>query len=188
MMTAQRLVACVLGASLAATPVTMAAADQVPLEQSGSADASTLEPIRSADPITLEPTRTVDPSTLEQIGSNADRVRIEAQGIHQLLRAKAPDFADVTLRMSTLQTHADALKQSLTVFDVAGARFTDAQGTAFVRAGSTTETLLVLLTNKSRMLADTAGHSRNRISLRAQAEGIVKRAEMVQQAIAKIRG
>ena len=127
-------------------------------------------------------------AALEQIVTNAQRVRAEAQDIRQRLRAKAPDFTDVHQRMSTLQTHADTLKQSFSAFDVAGAQFTEPQKAAFERARGATDVMHVLLANKTNMLADAAENTRNRTSLGAQAESIAKRAEMVQQQVARIRG
>lgn len=127
-------------------------------------------------------------TTLEQIVTDAGRVRSEAQEMRQLLRAKAPDFALVQQRLTTLDSHATALKRSLDAFEASGEAMTPMQRAAFDRARAATDTLHVLLSHKTTMLADTAVAMRNRGLLRAQADGIARRADMVQQHILRVRG
>jgi hypothetical protein len=52
-------------------------------------------------------------ATLDQIAADAQRVRVEAQEVKQLLRSGKPDFALVQQRLQTLETHAQALRQSM---------------------------------------------------------------------------
>jgi len=54
-------------------------------------------------------------------------------------------------------------------------------------ARAATDTLLVLLSNKATMLADTDGATRQRSLLRAKADGIAKRAGIIEKQMARLR-
>lgn len=125
---------------------------------------------------------------LEQIVTDAQNVRGEAREIKQLLRASQPDLALVHQRLAALSTHADALKQAIDGFDVASANLTSTQLAAFERMRVATDSLRALLANKAALLADGEGVGKNRSLLRAKAEGIAKRADIVEQQVTKLRG
>jgi uncharacterized coiled-coil DUF342 family protein len=137
----------------------------------------------SAAPAAATDTR----ATVDQIVSDAQKVRAEALDIKQLLRASRPDLEQVQERLATLSTHADALKQAMDGFDVDGANLTAAQRAAFDRARAATDTLRVLLANKTTMIADAEAAMKNRGLLRAKADGIAKRADIVQQQLTQLR-
>ena len=126
-------------------------------------------------------------ATVDQIVSDAQKVRAEALDIKQLLRASQPDLEQVQQRLATLSVHADALKQAMDGFDVAGANLTAAQRAAFDRARAATDTLRVLLANKTTMMADAEAARKNRGLLRAKADGIAKRADIVEQQLTPLR-
>jgi hypothetical protein len=126
-------------------------------------------------------------ATVDQIVSDAQKVRAEALDIKQLLRASQPDLEQVQQRLAALSTHADALKQAMDGFDVDGANLTAAQRAAFDRARAATDTLRVLLANKTTIIADAEAARKNRSLLRAKADGIAKRADIVQQQLTQLR-
>ena len=127
-------------------------------------------------------------SAFDQIIADAQRVRQEAQDVKQLLRSRDADQAVELQRVSVLETHAQALKASIGSLNAAEAGLTSTQMAAVERARAATDTLLVLLQNKTAMLADAEQMARQRSLLRAKAEGIVARARMVEQQMARARG
>ncbi len=127
-------------------------------------------------------------SAFDQIIADAQRVRQEAQDVKQLLRSRDADQAVVLQRVSVLETHAQALKASISGFNAAEAGLTSTQLAAVERARAATDTLLILLQNKTAMLADAEKMERQRSLLRAKADGIVARAKMVEQQMARARG
>lgn len=127
-------------------------------------------------------------SAFDQIIADAQRVRQEAQDVKQLLRSRDADQAVVLQRVSVLETHAQALKASISSLNAAEAGLTSTQLAAVERARAATDTLLILLQNKTTMLADAETLERQRRLLRAKAEGIVARAKMVEQQMARARG
>lgn len=124
----------------------------------------------------------------DQILADAQRVRQEAQDVKQLLRSRTADQAVVLQRVSVLDTHAQALKASISALDASGAGLNATQRAAVERARGATETLLILLQNKTALLADAAQMDRQRGLLRAKAEGIVARARLVEQQMSRARG
>ncbi len=127
-------------------------------------------------------------SAFDQIIADAQRVRQEAQDVKQLLRSRAADQAVVLKRVSVLDTHAQALKASISALEASGAGLNATQMAAVERARGATETLLILLQNKTALLADAAQMDRQRGLLRAKAEGIVARARLVEQQMSRARG
>lgn len=127
-------------------------------------------------------------SAFDQIIADAQRVRQEAQDVKQLLRSRDADQAVVLQRVSVLETHAQALKASISSLNAAEAGLTSTQLAAVERARAATDTLLILLQNKTAMLADAEQMERQRGLLRAKADGIVARAKMVEQEMARARG
>jgi hypothetical protein len=126
-------------------------------------------------------------ASFDQIAADAQRVRVEAQEVKQLLRAGKPDFALVQQRLQTLDTHAQALRQSMDGVDASAADLTAPRKAALDRARAATDTLMVLLSNKTTMLADTDNAARQRSLLRAKADGIAKRAGIVEKQMARLR-
>lgn len=124
----------------------------------------------------------------DQIIADAQRVRQEAQDVKQLLRSRDADQAVVLQRVSVLETHAQALKTSLATLNPADAGLNATQMAAVERARAATETLLILLQNKTALLADAEPLDRQRSLLRAKAQGIVARARMVEEQMARARG
>ena len=127
-------------------------------------------------------------SAFDQIIADAQRVRQEAQDVKQLLRSRDADQAVVLQRVNVLETHAQALKASISSLNAAEAGLNSTQMAAVERARAATDTLIILLQNKTTMLADAEKMERQRGLLRAKADGIVSRARMVEQQMARARG
>ncbi len=127
-------------------------------------------------------------SAFDQIIADAQRVRQEAMDVKQLLRSRDAEQAVVLQRVSVLESHAQALKASISQLDAGEAGLNSTQLAAVERARAATETLLILLQNKTAMLADAETLARQRSLLRAKADGIVVRARLVEQQMARARG
>lgn len=127
-------------------------------------------------------------SAFDQIIADAQRVRQEALDVKQLLRSRDAEQAVVLQRVSVLESHAQALKASISQLDAGEAGLNSTQLAAVERARAATETLLILLQNKTAMLADAETLARQRSLLRAKADGIVVRARLVEQQMARARG
>lgn len=126
-------------------------------------------------------------ASFDQIAADAQRVRVEAQEMKQLLRSGKPDFALVQQRLQTLDTHAQALRQSMDGVEASDAEMTAPHKDALKRARAATDTLMAMLSNKATLLADTDSAARQRSLLRAKADGIAKRAGIVEKQMARLR-
>ncbi|MGE0460857.1 MAG: hypothetical protein AB7Q16_05770 [Vicinamibacterales bacterium] len=124
---------------------------------------------------------------IEQVAAHAARVSADAREIRQLLRGGRPDFALVRERVATLEAQAGSLRDAIAAVDAARADLTSTQVAALDRARRASDTLLVLLANKAPMLQDAETVKKNRRLLRAKAEGIAKRADIVRQQIGQVR-
>lgn len=133
-------------------------------------------------------TAVADQVSLDQIVVEAQRVRAEAREVSQLLRAKRPDFTLVNQRVDTLHAHARALTQSLESFETDAAGLRPTQAEALDRARTAGALLSVMLSNKTSMLSDVETAGRQRSLLRAKAEGIARRAAIVEAQLARVRG
>lgn len=125
------------------------------------------------------------PAAFDRVIADADNIRREAREVREMLRDRRTSLAAVNDRVHMIDTRAQALKASVAEFDATG--LSAAQVTALDRARSATDTLLALLNNKTTLLADAASAERQRGLLRAKAEGIAKRAEIVGQEMARLR-
>lgn len=121
---------------------------------------------------------------LDQISADAGKARAEALEIKTLLKAKAPDMAQVQQKLDTLRTHVDQLKVTTDALDPAQYQLTTAQAAELDKVRKTAEVLQVFVQNKADMLADGADRS----LLRAKADGVARRAAVVEQSVARLRG
>ncbi len=126
-------------------------------------------------------------TAVEQVITEASRVSTEAQEIRQLLRSGRPDVELVRQRVAALETHAASLKEAIATADAAGTTLTPVQAEALARARRASDTLRVLLANKASMLQDGESVRKNRGLLRAKAEGIARRADIVRQQMGQVR-
>lgn len=122
----------------------------------------------------------------DRVMADAERVRTEAREVKQMLKDRNPNFALVHERLGFLESHAQSLKATLSGVDTAGLSGT--QHAALKRARSAAETLIVVLANKSTILNDAGKAEKQRGLLRGKADAIAKRADIVEEQVAILRG
>lgn len=123
-------------------------------------------------------------SQLDQIAAVAKQTQSEAREAATLLRAKNPDYERVNGMMETLRGHSAEVNRLIAEFEGANHSMTSSQRAEFDRLKELAQLLDIFVTNKSNMLTAS---KRDRNLLRAKADGIAKRAEMVHQSALKIR-
>lgn len=122
--------------------------------------------------------------SIDQIVAEAQTVRAEAREVKQLLKDRHADPAMVQQRLQVIETHARSLQSAIATVRESTTALTSTQVAALERAQAAAETLLVLLTNKSTMVADATAFQRQRGLLRAKADGIAQRAQIVERQMA----
>lgn len=127
-------------------------------------------------------------SSVDQVTTQAREVRAEARAIKALLQMKQPDFSVIRQRLDGLDAQGKALGETLAALDADGSSLTPAQRAAVQQSKLAVDAMKVILANKSTLLADEAQALKNRSLLRAKAEAVAKRAEMVDRNFSKARG
>jgi hypothetical protein len=122
---------------------------------------------------------------LDRIAASAQHVRQEAEGVRRLLGDRKTDMQTVSQRVAALESHARSLKDAV---DSAEADGVTADQATWERTRAATASLLALLSNKSRLLADADRARQERGLLKAKAEAIAIRASMVEQDVSRLRG
>lgn len=124
--------------------------------------------------------------TYDQILADARAVRTEAEEVKLLLKHKAAGQVVLQQRLDVIGQHARALKDAVDRVDTTA--FTSRQMAAVERVRVTAETILVMLDNKSTMLAGPDGLTKQRGLLRAKADAIAARATIVEKQLQQLRG
>ncbi len=125
---------------------------------------------------------------LDDVVASAAYVRIEAMELTQVLRDRRPNMLVVLQRLSVLQERARTLQETLATVDDETIILVPADRVSLQRARAASDALIVLLQNKATLLADPERAARERRLIRAKAEGIAKRAELVEDEVARVRG
>jgi len=125
---------------------------------------------------------------LDDVLASAADVRIEAMELTQVLRDRRPNMLVVLQRLSVLQERARTLQENMATVDVETISLVPADRVSLQRARAASDALMVLLQNKAALLADPERAARERRLIRAKAEGIAKRAEVVADQVARVRG
>lgn len=125
--------------------------------------------------------------SFDQVVADAQTIRSEALAVKRLLKDKQADPAVIAQRMSTLEGRAKSLETGLGRLH-ADQTLTPAQRAAVDRARAATETMAVILTNKLALLADADTAARQRGLLRGKADGIARRAQIVERQITAVTG
>ena len=123
---------------------------------------------------------------VDRLVADAKKPQMEAREIGVLLKAKNPDFAAVNANMAELTAHVSQLTESVTQFESVQSSFHAKQQAEFERIKSAVAVLKIFLDNKSEILAGS-GALEQRNLLRAKADGIAKRAELVQVSAHRLR-
>lgn len=122
---------------------------------------------------------------LDQLVSDAAQARTEAQAIRTLLKAKTPDLAQVRENIQTLRQHVDQLRQHADAIQPATYALNARQLAEVERLQKTAGVLQVFVTRKEQLLEQTDDRSRR--TLRATADGVARRATLVERAVSVIR-
>jgi uncharacterized membrane protein len=138
--------------------------------------------------LTLASAVSASASSVDQVTTQAREVRAEARAIKALLQMKQPDFSVIRQRLDGLDAQGKALGETLAALDADGSSLTPAQRAAVQQSKLAVDAMKVILANKSTLLADEAQALKNRSLLRAKAEAVAKRAEMVDRNFSKARG
>jgi hypothetical protein len=139
---------------------------------------------------TLSHSRAVaDPrAPLDDVLATAAQVRVAALEMTQLLEHGRPDMPVVLQQLSILQERARVLREAMATIDVETMSLIPADRVSLQRARAAGDALGALLQNKAALLADPVRAERNRRLIRAKAEGIAKRAELVEDQVSRVRG
>lgn len=126
-------------------------------------------------------------SHVDRLVADAKKAQNEAREIGVLLKAKQPDFSAIQANMAELAAHVAGLKQGVADFEAAYPTLSAKQQAEFDRMKSAVAVLAIFLDNKSEILAGSSALEQRKL-LRAKAEGIAKRAELVQLSAHRLRG
>jgi hypothetical protein len=125
-------------------------------------------------------------ASLTQIVTEAKKTQLEAKEISTLLKAKKPDFDRVTTKINLLEQHAAAVRDLITAFEANNDSLTPTQKLELDRMKTTAEIVRIFVHNKKEIIASGEA-SQKKSTLRAKANGIAMRAEMMQQSALRIR-
>ena len=125
-------------------------------------------------------------SKAEALVAEAKKVQLEAQDISKELRVKQFDLNKVQEMMSTLTAHVESVNRMVTELEPMEPSMTEQQKTNFNLVKSKAELLTVFATNKQNVLSGDRPH-KNRPLLRAKADGIAQRSEMLQKSAMALR-
>ena len=123
---------------------------------------------------------------LNQIVAEAKSTQAEAREISTLLKSKTPDLERVKSRMETLTSHAAALAEHITALESHADELSPSQRQELARMKNISALLHVFIEQKQKGL-EQAEAFRNRSLLRAQADGIALRANMLERSALKFR-
>lgn len=125
--------------------------------------------------------------SFDQVVADAQTIRTEALDVKRLLKDKSADPTAVAQRVATLEAHAKSLKTALAYLQ-GDQTLTPSQRAAVDKAMAATEPMIVILNNKLSLLADAEKAAKQRGLLRDKADGIAKRAQMVERQITAVIG
>ncbi len=126
-------------------------------------------------------------ATLPSIVDAAKRTHNEAREISSMLQVKNPDLDAVRGRVATLATHSNELDQLVRAAEAEMHSLSDPQKAELVRMQNLAKLVAVFVDNKQAILnADNA--QKHRTLLRAKANGIAERAELLQRSALRLKG
>jgi hypothetical protein len=122
----------------------------------------------------------------EQLHAEADKVRLEAMAISKELRPKEFSLERVKGMMDNLVGHVEGVGRITAELGQFEPQMTAEQKTKYAAIKTKSQLLTVFADNKKDILLG-ADAAKNRTLLRAKADGIAKRAEMLQASAAVLR-
>ena len=121
-----------------------------------------------------------DTNTYQSIIGDAARIQQDAQAISAQLKGKSPDFATVKTRSADLNKDIQELRSDLDKFEATQPNLTADQKKEWELVKTKAQLLLVFSDAKSDLL-NFGDPQQNKNLLKAYADGIVKRAAMLQE-------
>ncbi|MBC7925565.1 MAG: hypothetical protein H7039_07900 [Bryobacteraceae bacterium] len=122
----------------------------------------------------------------EQLVTEAKKVQLEAQDISKELKPRGFDLARVQEMMANLERHVTSVDQLVKDLAPHEPQMTSHQKAKYEAVKMKAQLLTVFITNKRNILAGDE-LSKNRSLLRSKADGIARRAELLQQSAMALR-
>jgi hypothetical protein len=126
------------------------------------------------------------PPTAEILVMEAKKVELEAQDISKELRSRQFDLDKVKGMMSNLTAHIESVNRMVAELEPMQTSMSEQQKAKFEQVKSKAQLLTIFAANKQDMLSGDRPE-KNRSLLRAKADGIAKRAELLQQSAMALR-
>lgn len=126
------------------------------------------------------------PTAVDQLVAAAQIVRVDALEVRQMLGERDANLIAVLQQVDVLNARAAALMSAMAGPGVAATTLTPTQTAALERARSATGAMLALISNKAAILADVEKAPAKRRLLRDKADGVARRAALVEQQMAHL--
>jgi hypothetical protein len=121
---------------------------------------------------------------LDQIVAAAKTIETDAQDVSALLRVKTPNYDRVGEKMQVIGEHSGELNRLIEQLESSNSNMTVAQRAEFNRIQELGQLVNIFFVNKSDLLS---AQRLERNVLRAKADGIARRAGLLQKAAQRIR-
>jgi uncharacterized protein (DUF3084 family) len=126
-----------------------------------------------------------DSKIFREIVGDAAKIQQDAAAIHSQLRLKNPDFDAVRSKTEALNSDIEALRKDVEAFEANHPNLTEAQKKDWELLKTKVQLLMIFADQKKELL-NSGDVRKNRTMLRAHAQGIAKRAEMLQQTASRL--
>lgn len=131
--------------------------------------------------------RADEPTAVDHLVAAAQIVRVDALEVRQMLGERDASLIAVLQQVDVLNARATALMSAMTGPAMTAATLTPVQTDALERARAATGAMLALITNKAVILSDVDSAPAKRRLLRDKADGVARRAALIEQQMARLR-
>jgi len=133
------------------------------------------------------PARADAPTAVDHLVAAAQIVRVDALEVRQMLGERDANLIAVLQQVDVLNARATALLSAMRGPGVTAATLTPVQTETLERARAAAGAMLALITNKAAILSDVDGAPAKRRLLRDKADGVARRAALIEQQMARLR-
>lgn len=116
------------------------------------------------------------------IASHAQRVQADAQSVSSSLKAKSFDRQAVIEKSAAIEENIEKLKELAAAFEASNPSLSASQQKSWEMVKTKIE-LLHIFSNQKKTLLDSGDLAKNRSWVRAHADGIAKRAALLQKTV-----
>lgn len=127
------------------------------------------------------------PTAVDHLVAAAQIVRVDALEVRQMLGERDANLIAVLQQVDVLNARATALMSAMTGPGITATTLTSRQSAALERARAVTGAMLALITNKAAILSDVDSAPAKRRLLRDKADGVARRAALIEQQMARLR-